>query len=373
MITNAIDGTTTLGTTRRRSYGLLLALTLGGAGALPACLPAEDEGGASSTGGANGVDGGAGAPNDVPSRTRLGSVTLSAAWRNGNSGTLGYVSSDEQVVECVWDRQSSLPALSLAAGDSGKLAAASVWIEDVYVPASGSITFSASTDYALEAIFRFSGQEDLLFEYAYSTAGTVATTCSLETRTFDSTTLSGHLACRDVIATPASADYTTLTTPVTTSVTVAFDCPLNVLEPKPTTSTGGQPGSGGQPGTGGGTGSGGGQCVGSATPCSLLASTTCAQTLGCYTDGDCSGVSKSCYSIYTSYACTSQDGCYWSSLNSDCSGVSRSCGGYSIRSTCTSQDGCNWRDTCSGSSWSCASFYSPLDCVLQRGCSWITD
>ncbi len=54
-----------------------------------------------------------------------------------------------------------------------------------------------------------------------------------------------------------------------------------------------------------------------------------------YPAGDCGGVASSCYSQFSSYACSSQRGCYWSSLTDSCSGSSWGCSLMSGSSSCT--------------------------------------
>ena len=109
------------------------------------------------------------------------------------------------------------------------------------------------------------------------------------------------------------------------------------------------------------------ECRGSATPCGLLSTTQCGLSLGCRLDGDCSGLSTSCFSYFSSFSCGSQDGCFWSFSSDYCSGSSRSCSSYSFSSSCTSQDGCRWDQQCDGTPLSCSSL-SPATCETQPGC-----
>lgn len=97
-----------------------------------------------------------------------------------------------------------------------------------------------------------------------------------------------------------------------------------------------------------GVGSGNPYCTGFALPCSSLSGFECGSALGCRSDGDCSGVSRSCFSYSSSFSCNSQDGCFWSSFDDDCSGSSRSCFSMSSEFSCTGQDGCSWSDRCTG-------------------------
>jgi len=108
-------------------------------------------------------------------------------------------------------------------------------------------------------------------------------------------------------------------------------------------------------------------CAGSAWSCSLVGASRCSSQRGCRLDGECSGLSRSCYSITYSSGCYSQDGCYWSSSSSSCSGSARSCYSYYGSATCHGQDGCDWDDTCEGVATSC-SLLSEHECELQEGC-----
>lgn len=109
------------------------------------------------------------------------------------------------------------------------------------------------------------------------------------------------------------------------------------------------------------------RCTGVASSCLVVGSISCTSQRGCYRDGDCRGVSRSCYSIYSSYSCARQDGCYWSSSRDDCSGSARSCSAYSGSASCTGQDGCRWEDDCTGSAYPC-NLLTPTECTSQRGC-----
>lgn len=111
-------------------------------------------------------------------------------------------------------------------------------------------------------------------------------------------------------------------------------------------------------------------CTGVATSCSLLTVAQCTSVSGCSVEGDCTGVSSSCYSQYYSSSCIGQEGCFWSSSNSRCSGSSWSCSLFSGRYTCVDQKGCSWREDCAGVVRSCSSNFSQVSCTAQPGCSW---
>jgi hypothetical protein len=116
-----------------------------------------------------------------------------------------------------------------------------------------------------------------------------------------------------------------------------------------------------------GPGSGIPRCTGSATPCSLLSATSCLSTVGCTDASYCGGVSSSCYSMYSSYSCNDQPGCYWSSYSKDCSGSASYCSSQRSRYSCTDVDGCSWRAACSGMPYSCESL-TQATCLSQQGC-----
>jgi hypothetical protein len=121
-----------------------------------------------------------------------------------------------------------------------------------------------------------------------------------------------------------------------------------------------------------GPGSGIPTCTGTATPCSLLSSTACLSTLGCTDSSYCSGVSAGCYSMYSSYSCSSQPGCYWSSYDKDCSGYSESCSSQYSSYSCSNVSGCSWRAACTGIPLACSSL-STASCLSQQGCRLVTE
>jgi hypothetical protein len=121
-----------------------------------------------------------------------------------------------------------------------------------------------------------------------------------------------------------------------------------------------------------GPGSGVPYCGGFATPCGLLTDSTCTSGLGCRDDSECSGSATGCYSQFDSFSCSSQDGCYWSSLSKSCSGSAHSCFSYSIRSSCEFQEGCYWTARCTGTPRDCNDVPVSL-CSSQPGCVTQTD
>ena len=122
----------------------------------------------------------------------------------------------------------------------------------------------------------------------------------------------------------------------------------------------------------GGPGSGIPKCSGSATFCSLLSHSTCYTSLGCTDDSKCTGSSTSCYTYYSSYSCTSQEGCYWSSISKSCSGVSTSCYTMSTSVSCEYQEGCSWSDSCTGVPFACDTMTRGT-CESQPGCYLINE
>lgn len=194
--------------------------------------------------------------------------------------------------------------------------------------------------------------------------------------------LSGRVSCRDLFATPASADFGNGSA-VLASVALDFTCPLSSLgQSGEFLGTGGTGDS--APATGGmssgdddptasGGGASTGTCGGYVTACSLLGSSSCLLTDGCSREEECEGTPSSCYNQFYSFSCYSQDGCVWSSYNDSCSGFARSCSSMSGSSSCVGQSGCRWSDDCTGVAKSCSSYVSALTCEGQPGCSWTED
>jgi hypothetical protein len=121
-----------------------------------------------------------------------------------------------------------------------------------------------------------------------------------------------------------------------------------------------------------GPGSGVPYCGGIATPCGLLSGSECGLAAGCRDDSECLGSATSCYSLPTSYACSSQDGCHWSSSSQSCSGLASSCFGSSFEFQCTSQAGCYWSPSCTGNARACDEALTVL-CTNQPGCTIVQD
>lgn len=111
-----------------------------------------------------------------------------------------------------------------------------------------------------------------------------------------------------------------------------------------------------------------GTCTGVVSPCSSLAGATCSTVMGCKQVGKCTGYASSCSTRYSSYSCTSQSGCYWSSYSGECSGFAWSCSSFNSSGACIYQDGCRWNLNCEGVATSCSEL-SPSECRLQPGCS----
>jgi hypothetical protein len=142
----------------------------------------------------------------------------------------------------------------------------------------------------------------------------------------------------------------------------------------------------------------GGSCAGTATTCDAIPVGSCSPQSGCMADTACGGVvvpcsdhsgfgyacdnldgchyvngcagsAYLCHTYSSSYNCTSQDGCNWSSYNNECSGYAKSCS--SIYSGCTHQDGCYITSDCLGTSTPCDQI-STADCGQQEGCSSVS-
>jgi hypothetical protein len=111
-------------------------------------------------------------------------------------------------------------------------------------------------------------------------------------------------------------------------------------------------------------------CLGTPTPCALLASCT---TAGCSsTGGGCSGTSIPCFEIFSSFQCSSQEGCYWETSSNSCSGLATPCNENSSETACIEADGCSWQEaSCSGTPLlACSSATSTAACELIAGCIW---
>jgi hypothetical protein len=111
-------------------------------------------------------------------------------------------------------------------------------------------------------------------------------------------------------------------------------------------------------------------CHGTPTPCDLLASCT---TAGCISsDTGCSGVATACFEIFSSFECTSQEGCYWTASSSTCTGLSYLCTENMSAESCTLEQGCSWTDpSCTGiPAVSCALADTAGECGIIEGCFW---
>jgi len=332
------------------------------------------------------------------------------------------------------------------------------------------------------------------YEYSYSVDASVLPSvdsrCSVEVTTFSEQHIIGQIACRDLVASSDSRDATVLGPRSRANITVAFDCPVQVVDEQgrplaAPSGAGGAGGAGGSSGAGGanaggssaggksgssgsaagssgaggppvamgvgapcsgsadctsplschfdsadyiahmqcavscsdsetcaqqfgagsfcigahicvrgcksdldcaskthcnsagwcertGPGSGVPYCAGYPTSCSLLSDLECIGAYGCTDNSECAGVSTSCYSLFDSFSCSSQDGCYWSTSTKSCSGSSYSCHSYSSELSCEYQEGCYWTGGCTGVPEPCEkkSIYS---CANQPGCQLRTD
>ncbi len=109
------------------------------------------------------------------------------------------------------------------------------------------------------------------------------------------------------------------------------------------------------------------ECVGSPTPCSLLAGLSCSSASGCSLDEKCSGIESSCSTFFSSFTCNAQDGCSWSSSNSRCTGFATPCNLVFGASRCRVQDGCRFESACRGTPNDCKDL-GPALCASQPGC-----
>lgn len=109
------------------------------------------------------------------------------------------------------------------------------------------------------------------------------------------------------------------------------------------------------------------RCTGVARSCILFSSSACVLQTGCRRDDRCEGVATSCYSLFDSYSCTRQRGCYWNSSRRDCSGSAWGCLLMDDRYECTDQRGCRWEEECDGVATSCV-LLTEAECLRQEGC-----
>lgn len=351
------------------------------------------------------VDESPAAPGGGAPRAPRGTVTLVGANTRIALGTWPFsgpsseAASGEDTVSCSLDARGARYLLSVAASrSSGKAPAASFAVElDDLTEAEAELPYLSAEQSRVEVDVALESEGTSYFYY-FGRDGVssppASSTCLLSLTQLSEQWASGQLSCRGLLASPLSPDAASNGAPGRASATVTFDCPVALKStPGPGGTGGTSGGSGGSSPAGGGgnvSGSGGSggatagsdpgggtggsiatpeSCHGLAPTCSSRSYATCSSVRGCSVSGECTGVSRGCYSIYSSYSCTSQQGCYWSSLNQNCSGSSRSCRSFSGSLSCVSQEGCDWEDTCEGVSTSCL-LLGEYDCELQPGCSW---
>jgi len=276
--------------------------------------------------------------------------------------------------------------------------------------------------------------ESSFYEYIYSVDGTVTPTvdseCTIEVPTFTEEHVIGQIACRNLVPTTTSRDGTTR--PVArASVTIAFDCPVRVVDRqgRPIENGGGSAGNGGASGAGGSSGSSGSAgkpatagssgmhaggsggsggspplTVGLGAPCSSVtdcpASQSCRYdtadyiahmqcTASCNANSDCAqfGSDSFCIGAHICvHRCQSDADCVakthcntsgWCERSGPgsgvpyCGGVATSCALLSGLS-CTSASGCTDDSRCAGVSSSCYSQFDSYSCTSQDGCYWST-
>ncbi len=120
-----------------------------------------------------------------------------------------------------------------------------------------------------------------------------------------------------------------------------------------------------------------GACVGTPTPCSLLAF-ECANTAGCSAAGSCTGVASdpvmTCGSLPSQAACMGTLGCSWTP---SCSGVRSETCAAMTRASCGAVQGCSWSDSASatgsagsggGAGGGCATSQYQQSCLLATDC-----
>lgn len=347
--------------------------------ALLAC--SEDGGGPSrSTGGRDARGDEPTLPDDSPPPPRRGEVKLLGAGPNLPIASWSLVgpasggAEDEATVSCSLTEHVAGTTLEVTGtSNSGLPRAALILRMSGLGPLSQDVTYEeTAVEQPLGLEVSLPGPLQYVYGYAPLSTPVVRSSCNVVVTALDEANAVGQVACRNLVA----KDKVEVGQ---ASLTIAFDCPV-VTHARPSPGPGGGGGGGntgtggtdpGKPGAGGsGGGSGPGEsCRGVASPCSARTAATCSSVKGCTSGGECTGVSSSCYSQFSSYSCNSQQGCFWSSLNESCSGSAWSCSSMSGSATCTSQRGCSWDTTCEGVATSCSAL-SESECSSQPGCSW---
>ena len=440
--------------------------------------------------------------------TVLGASTAVANSSRTFSGPPQVTSAGQDEVSCTFAPNGSVsragvqsgPNLSISAAISGRAQPQAKLVLELVAPVSPApldtqVSFDSTLpQQAITFVARLShDSESSFYEYAYaadtSVQPAVATSCLVQLTAFSEQHVTGQVACKDLSATSASLDAAMSAPTAKASGTIAFDCPVQVVdkngEPIGGDGSGGS-GSGGAPnaggtggsasggtsahgGTGGvgaaghggsggtstqppsmgvgapcsqsadcasplschfdtedyiadmqctvpctadstctnlfgsssfciganvcvrkcstdldcaakthcnlsgwcersGQGSGVPYCGGSATPCSLLSSSQCIAAEGCVDDSACTGIATGCYSLFDSYSCSSQQGCYWSTYSNSCSGSAFPCSLSAGSLSCAFQQGCFWTGGCTGVATSCSSEPVSL-CTSQPGCT----
>lgn len=393
----AVAGTNELGSRRRRIRVSKIWWRDVVVGLLMLGCSQSDDGDPAGAGGSrpeglagSGVGGGPsdGAPEVRPRRgqvTLLGSSAAVATSSWTLSGPAKGAGADEDTVGCQLTAVGAGATLEISASAAGAGVPSAELALDVLAvaPVSGELSYD---ELAASSQLRFRvslpGGASGPYEYAYghdaSSSPAVRSACSVVVTELSERAAQGQVACRNLLSTPGSADAPPAgTAPPRASVTLAFDCPI-------VTRSGGtpEPGAGGSGGsTGGSTGSAGTassagsdpgpakSCHGIASSCSAQPASLCSSVRGCSKSGECEGLSYSCYSYFSSFGCSSQQGCFWSSVSKNCQGSSWSCSSMNGSSSCALQEGCSWDETCEGVATSC-SLLGEFDCDSQPGCSW---
>ncbi|WP_157068683.1 hypothetical protein [Sandaracinus amylolyticus] len=108
-------------------------------------------------------------------------------------------------------------------------------------------------------------------------------------------------------------------------------------------------------------------CRGVADSCDLFAG-HCEDQDGCFPDGECSGVPRSCSAIFTPGECGGMDGCDWS--DGRCSGFPAACSTKVGEGSCAFQLDCVWTDGCQGRPLDCDFRATESECLRAEGCRW---
>lgn len=296
----------------------------------------------------------------------------------------------------------NLSVVASLAGQTQSLAMATISGIEKFRAFSGQLTYEEGGQNALSLVVRLGpGGASSFDEYWYAADSAVTpsalSTCSIDVPTFTAERAVGQIACESLFATSASRNASPSgTLQPTASATIAFDCPVQVVDVDGkviSAGSGGAGGAGGRGGAGqGGSANGGSNGGRAGGPTSVGGSgggsTNTVNILGtaCESDGDCSGP-LSCHHS-TDYIADRQCASSCDS-NEQCTakfGADSMCiGAHICVRTCTASTVCPAKSRCNDNGWCersgpgsgvpyCSGFPTPcsllssLQCIGAYGC-----